>query len=110
MTSGNEDIRHNHSEFGIAACIVGFAMIAVQLSVLTAVFLGIKDNTGIIYAASIPFIMYLLGVPIGLLAALIGFIQPRRHRKFAKLGVALTLTGPLVFAVFFAVQSRWHPW
>ncbi len=92
------------SEFGIASMCIGFAMLVVQLGVLFAVLIGIKDNQGYIYAAGIPAVMYFFGVPIGLLASIIGFLQPRRSRRYAKLGLALSLSGPLVFALFIAIQ------
>ena len=101
---------HKHSEFGVASTLIGGVMAIVQLVVLSAVFLGVTDNQGIVYALTIPLIMYCVGVPLGLLAAIIGFIQPRRQRKYAKLGVALTLVGPLMFLIFFAVQIKFHPW
>ena len=110
MTTHNEDEALKQSEFGFASTFVGAAMLVIQLAVLSAVILGIKDNQGVIYAVSIPFVMYSFGVPLGLLAAIIGFIQPRRDRKLAKLGLALTLAGPGVFAIFIAVQVNWHPW
>lgn len=110
MISCNEKETQKHSEFGVASTFIGGAMLSVQLVVLSVVFLGIKDNQGIIYAGSIPFVMYCIGVPLGLLAAIIGFIQPRRNRKFANIGVALTFAGPAVFVLFIAVQSQWHPW
>jgi hypothetical protein len=97
------------SEFGIASSCIGAAMLVVQLAVLSAVLLGIRDNQGFIYAVSIPAVMYVFGVPIGLLASVIGFLQPRRSRRYAKLGLALTLAGPLVFALFIGVQVLWRP-
>jgi hypothetical protein len=110
MVSGNESDVRKHSEFGAASMLVGGMMIVVQLGVLTAVFLGITDSLGIGYALAIPIPMYCVGLPLGLLAAIIGFLQPRRHRKYAKIGVALTLTRPLIFVLFFAVQIKFHPW
>lgn len=110
MTPQNESDAPRHSEFGIASAFAGGAMMLVQLGVLAAVLRGVKDNQGVIYAVSIPFFMYCVGVPLGLLAACIGFIQPRRDRRYAVLGVVLTLAGPLLFAIFVAVQLVFRPW
>lgn len=94
---------HRHAEFGVASTCIGCAMLAIQLGVLSAVLLG-KDNQGIIYAVTIPFAMYCIGVPLGLVTAAIGLAQPRRDRRFAKLGIALTLAGPFLFGCFVLVR------
>lgn len=82
---------------GLAACLVGAVMLLVQVGVLAAVALGVKDNQGTIYAISIPFVMYLLGVPLGLLLAGLGLAQPERKKSPAVLGIVLTLSGPALF-------------
>jgi FtsH-binding integral membrane protein len=110
MAPSNENGTQRQSEFGVASTFVGGAMLLVQLGILSAMFLGIKDNQGVIYAVAIPFVMYCIGVPLGLLAAVIGSAQPKRHRKYAMLGIVSTLAGPLLFAIFVAVQVTFHPW
>ena len=110
VTLNNENDTLRHSELGVTSTFIGGAMILIQLGVLSAVFLGIKDNQGVIYAVAIPFIMYCIGVPLGLLTAFIGCLQPRRDRKYAMIGVVSTLAGPVLFAVFIAVQVTFHPW
>jgi hypothetical protein len=89
-------------------------MLIIQLVVLSAVVLGVKDNQGIIYAVAVPFFMYCIGVPLGVITASIGFLQRGRNRTFAKIGFALTLTGQLVFALFITVHvvtwaTHWQP-
>lgn len=110
MFASSENDAQKPSEFGVASTFVGAAMLVTQLVVLSAVILGFRDNQGIIYALSIPFVMYCIGLPLGLIAAIIAFVQPQRDRKFAKIGVVLTLAGPVIFALFIAAQVIWHPW
>ncbi len=114
VTAGNMSISHRHSEFGLASSFLGGAMLIIQLVVLSAVVLGVKDNQGIIYAVAVPFFMYCIGVPLWVTTASIGFLQRGRNRTFAKIGFALTLTGPLVFALFITVHvvtwaTHWQP-
>ena len=90
---------------GIASCIIGGVLLLIQVGVLGAVMVGVQDNQGIIYAFSVPFFSYLIGVPLGLSLAIIAFLQPNRSRTAAKLGLLLTLTGPLIFLAFLIVRE-----
>ncbi len=113
VPAGHMSMSHRHSEFGLASSFLGGAMLIIQLVVLSAVVLGVKDNQGIIYAVAVPFFMYCIGV-LGVTTAGIGFLQRRRNRMLAKIGFALTLTGPLVFALFITVHvvtwaTHWQP-
>jgi CHASE2 domain-containing sensor protein len=110
MVASGEDFSRKPSYFGIASSLVGGILVVIQGSVLAALLRGVKDNQGIIYAFSIPFVAYCIGVPLGLLLATIGFLQRNRRRTFPVLGLVLTLTGPLVFVVIIAVQAIFHPW
>jgi len=94
-----------HAEFGIAACLVGGVMLLIQLGVVAAVALGVKDNQGIVYSLAIPFFVNCVGAPIGLVLALFGFLQPSRNRWHATLGLCLTLVGPIAFVVFLATKT-----
>ncbi len=89
------------SRMGIAASIVGATMLATQLGILAAVAMGVKDNQGVIFAFSIPAVMYLVGVPLGLVTAAIGFVQKNRKLTAAKWGLVLTLLSPLVFLAWY---------
>ncbi len=85
------------SEFGIAACFVGAVMLLLHLDVVAAVRLGVVDNQGTLYALGIPLIVSCIGAPIGLVLALLGFVQPNRNRRFAAVGLGLTLVAPVTF-------------
>jgi hypothetical protein len=85
------------SELGIASCFVGAAMLVLQLDVFAAVALGVRDSEGIMYVPYISVIIYLFGIPLGLLLAGCGFLQPNRKRKYAVIGLCLTLGVPTFF-------------
>jgi hypothetical protein len=83
-------------------------MLVMQLGVIAAVLLGITDNQGIIYALTIPLATYAVGVPLGLVLAVIGFFQPNRKRTYAKLGSCLSLAGPILFLLFLLVITSFR--
>jgi hypothetical protein len=64
-----------HSALGKASCFVGGGMLLVQFGIMAAVALGVRDNQGTVYAFWIPFLMYVFGVPVGLILALGGAVQ-----------------------------------
>jgi hypothetical protein len=88
---------------GIASCFVGSVMLLIQMAVIAAAVAGVQDNQGTLYAFFVPFFTYVAGIPIGLLLALIGFIQRSQKHTAAVLGLLLTLAGPIVFLVSIAV-------
>lgn len=93
------------SELGIASCFVGAVVMLLQLEVVAAVALGVTDNQGILYALAIPFFVNCIGAPIGLVLAVLGFLQRGRNRKFAVVGLCLTLIGPVAFILFLALET-----
>lgn len=110
MTIGQNHVPDKHSELGVASSLIGAAMLIVQLVVLSAVLLGVKDNQGEIYAATIPICMYCIGVPLALVTAILGLRQRQRNHRLAKIAFVLMFSGPLLFAVFVAVTVMFHPW
>src|SRR4051794_40868111 len=101
MGTDDRNILNGHSGLGIASSLVGGAMLIIQFAVLSAVLLGVKDSQGIIYALSIPFVMYCIGVPVGLVTAIAGLCRAKRNHRYERVGLALTFAGPLVFVLFF---------
>ncbi len=92
---------------GIASCIVAGVMLLIQVGVILATAANLHDNQGIIYAFSVPFVTYLIGVPLGLLLALAGLLQRAQKHTASLVGFLLTLAGPVVFLVSVAVLGRW---
>ena len=93
-----EPDRLKHSAVGFLSCLVGGLMLLVQFGVIAAVAQGVRDSQGIIYALTIPFFMYLVGVPLGCGLGIMGLRQAERRWLFSVLGLCLTLTGPLLFS------------
>ena len=88
------------SPMGIVACVVGAVMLAIQIGVLGTLAAGGTNGQGAIYAFSVPFGIYLVGVPMGVVFAIMALAQPGRTRTAAKWGLLLTLLGPLVFVAW----------
>ncbi len=103
-SAGTDDEQAPASGFEVAARIVGATMLAVQIVVIFAVLIGARDNQGIIYACSIPFFTYLVGVPVGLVLSLLGRQRSGRGRQIATTGLWLTLSGPVVFILFLIIR------
>ena len=110
MGTGHGNNSDMPSWLSLVSCLVGVGMLIIQFMVLFAVLVGVKDSQGIIYALTLPFFMYCIGVPVGFLTAMGGLMQRNRDRSYGRLGLALTIAGPLVYALFLMVQVRWHWW
>lgn len=95
----------SESELGIVSCFIGAVMLLLQFDVVAAVALGVTDNQGILYALAIPFLVNCIGAPIALVFAVLGFLQRDRNRKFAAVGLCLTLIGPVAFILFLALET-----
>jgi hypothetical protein len=100
----SDDLGEQFPFCAIGTCIIGGIMLTVQLGVFLAVFLGVRDNQGIIYAVAIPFLTDCVGLPVALSLAIRACLR-RERRRAVWAGIWLTFSGPLMYALFVFIRT-----
>lgn len=90
-----------HSELGVASFVVAMLLLILLVSLLVVSAVAGEVNRVHLYLYAVPFLAFSIGGPVGVLLGIGGLFQPMRRRTYTKLGLALSLVLPLVWAVVF---------